>query len=98
MSRLDWERYKTKEGLRAVVLVWIVCVSMYFAAVFIGYLLSLTIDVGRWVYLADMVEITVDIFTTATGVVWGLSLFFLFLRSLLEVEEKARREAFREDG
>ena len=97
MSKLDLERYKTREGLRTVVLVWIVCVSMYFAVVFMGYLLS-TIDVDRWVYLADMVEITVDIFKTATGVVWGLSLFFIFLRSLLEVEEKARREAFREDG
>lgn len=97
MSRLDWESYKTREGLRTVVLVWIACTVMYFAAVFIGYLPFL-IEVDRWMYLADMVEITVDTFTTATGVVWGLSFFFVFLRSLLEVEERARQGAFREDG
>ena len=97
MSKLDWERYKTREGLRTVVIVWIVCTVMYFAAVFIGYLPFL-IEVDRWVYLADMAEITIDIFTTATGVVWGLSFFFVFLRSLLEVEERARRETVREEG
>ena len=97
MPKLNWKSDDTRDAIRTIVLVCLVSIVIYFAAMVISFL-PVVIEVDRSAYLANLVKMTVDIFTTAAGVSIGLSLFFVFLRSLLEVEEKAQREVMREDG
>jgi hypothetical protein len=97
VPKLDWKSDEVRDAIRTLVLVCLACIVMYSAAIVISFL-PVVIEIDRAAYLATLAKMTADIFTTAAGVFFGLSGFFVFLRSLLEVEERARRETVREEG